>query len=181
MHSSAAPHRRRTRAGSFGHLDPASAELGRFLKRLQQQQEQVLELIREKEAEFRAAVEAGTVKAVAPAPRAAAVPAAVVPPALPKSRLGPGAAAPPRGAARTWDSGSRLCELRTGSPGAWCSGGWSGQLFVRRSWELQAWPCQAVRAGGGPVGGAGMAQPSSWDWWSCRVCKAASSLLSTGL
>ena len=56
----------------------------------------MLELIREKEAEFRAAVEAGTVKAVAPAPKAAPVPVAVVPPALPKSRLGP-AAPPPRG------------------------------------------------------------------------------------
>ena len=41
-------------AGSFGHLDPASAELGRFLKRLQMQQQQVMELIAEKEVEFRA-------------------------------------------------------------------------------------------------------------------------------
>ena len=87
-------------AGSFGHLDPASAELGRFLKRLQEQQQQVLELIKEKEAEFRAAVEAGTVRAIAPAPRATPVPVAVVPPALPKSRLGPPvpAAPPTRGA-----------------------------------------------------------------------------------
>ncbi|KAK9805406.1 hypothetical protein WJX73_001936 [Symbiochloris irregularis] len=44
----------RTISGSFGTLDPASAELARFLKRLQQQQQQVLELIAEKEAEFRA-------------------------------------------------------------------------------------------------------------------------------
>ena len=119
VHSPAAAHRQRTRAGSFGHLDPASAELGRFLKRLQQQQEQVLELIREKEAEFRAAVEAGTVKAVAPAPRAAPVPVAVMPPALPKSRLGPGAAPPPRGAAWLWNlgSGSASCTQACQVPG----------------------------------------------------------------
>lgn len=39
--------------GSFGQLDPASAELARFLQRLQAQQQQVMELIAEKESEFK--------------------------------------------------------------------------------------------------------------------------------